>query len=308
MKNNPIGIFDSGIGGLTVANAIKKVLPNEDIIYFGDTEHLPYGEKSRESIYRFSKNIIKFLVNKDCKAIVIACNSASSVMDKYLLKYANKKIVFNVIDPVAELAVKLANGLFPERTLEIGVIGTKATIGSGIYTKKMEEFCFGFDYSYTDSGREKTVIQRYDKPGIKSLATPLLAPMIEEGFINDEISKKVIQNYLSDPILKNIDMLILACTHYPLIYNKINEVKQSSKLKIVAELYRSKIMFFLVHRRYNEAHYCISMYKDLTEKKVSIEKLSFLFSRIFSITKVYKLLRKYYWFEKKIKKITLNFK
>ena len=226
MKNNPIGIFDSGIGGLTVANAIKKILPNEDIVYFGDTEHLPYGEKSKESIHRFSKNIIRFLVKKDCKAIVIACNSASSVIDKYLLNYAKNKIVFNVIDPVAELAVKLANGLIGrEKLLEIGVIGTKATIGSEIYTKKIEEFCFAFSYS---------------TPSIKSLATPLLAPMIEEGFINDEISKKVIQNYLSEPILKNIDILILACTHYPLIYNKINEYYNGKKIiidssEIVAE-------------------------------------------------------------------------
>ena len=100
-------------------------------------------------------------------------------------------------------------------------------------------------------------------------------------------------------------MEILKC--FDIIYEKVKEAKQSSQLNIVAELYRSKIMFFLVHRRYNEAHYCLSMYKDLTEEKFSIEKLSFLFSRIFSIRVVYKLLRKYYWFEKKIKKITLNF-
>lgn len=234
MKNNPIGIFDSGIGGLTVANAIKKVLPNEDFVYFGDTEHLPYGEKSKESILRFSKNIIKFLINKDCKAIVIACNSASSVMNDNLLRFANNKIVFNVIDPAAKLAVELANNSKSSegKTLEVGVIGTKATIGSKIYTKKIEEFSYNFNCGYSDDLEDTKTISSYDVPNIKSLATPLLAPMIEEGFINDEISKKVIQNYLSDPLLKNIDMLILACTHYPLIYNKINEYYNGEKIII----------------------------------------------------------------------------
>ena len=234
MKNNPIGIFDSGIGGLTVANAIKKVLPNEDFVYFGDTEHLPYGEKSKESILRFSKNIIRFLINKDCKAIVIACNSASSVMNDNLLRFANNKVVFNVIDPAAKLAVELANNRKSSegKTLEVGVIGTKATIGSKIYTKKIEEFSYNFNCGYSDDLEDTKTISSYDVPNIKSLATPLLAPMIEEGFINDEISKKIIQNYLSDPILKNIDMLILACTHYPLIYNKINEYYNGEKIII----------------------------------------------------------------------------
>lgn len=234
MKNNPIGIFDSGIGGLTVANAIKKVLPNEDFVYFGDTEHLPYGEKSKESILRFSKNIIRFLINKDCKAIVIACNSASSVMNDNLLRFANNKVVFNVIDPAAKLAVELANNSKSSEgeTLEVGVIGTKATIGSKIYTKKIEKFSYNFNCGYSDDLEDTKTISSYDVPNIKSLATPLLAPMIEEGFINDEISKKIIQNYLSDPILKNIDMLILACTHYPLIYNKINEYYNGEKIII----------------------------------------------------------------------------
>ena len=234
MKNNPIGIFDSGIGGLTVANAIKKVLPNEDFVYFGDTEHLPYGEKSKESILRFSKNIIRFLINKDCKAIVIACNSASSVMNDNLLRFANNKIVFNVIDPAAKLAVELANNSKSSegKTLEVGVIGTKATIGSKIYTKKIEKFSYNFNCGCSDDLEDTKTISSYDVPNIKSLATPLLAPMIEEGFINDEISKKVIQNYLSAPLLKNIDMLILACTHYPLIYNKINEYYNGEKIII----------------------------------------------------------------------------
>ena len=100
MKNAPIGIFDSGIGGLTIANAIKKELPNENIVYFGDTEHLPYGEKSKEAIQIFSKKIIKFLVEKKCKIIIIACNSASAVAEESVTKIATNTPIFNVIDPV----------------------------------------------------------------------------------------------------------------------------------------------------------------------------------------------------------------
>ena len=202
MKNSPIGIFDSGIGGLTVANAIKKVLPNENIIYFGDTEHLPYGEKSKEAIQSFSRKIISFLAEKQCKTIVIACNSASSVADNSVLKSAKNTSVFNVIDPVVNEVVKVCS------EYNIGVIGTKATIGSGIYTKKIKNMC--------------------ESAKVNSLATPLLAPMIEEGFINEKISHTVIANYLSHSKLKNIDHLILACTHYPLIQSEINEYYNKS--------------------------------------------------------------------------------
>tara|TARA_B100001758_G_scaffold247951_1_gene268978 strand:+ start:12701 stop:13501 length:801 start_codon:yes stop_codon:yes gene_type:complete len=195
MKNSPIGIFDSGIGGLTVANAIKKELPNEKIIYFGDTEHLPYGEKSKEAIQNFSKKIISFLVKKKCKIIVIACNSASSVADNSIYNICKGVPVFNVIDPVITEITRVCSNY------NIGVIGTKATIGSKVYEKKIKKLC--------------------KNANVNSLATPLLAPMIEEGFINEEISHTIINNYLSNPLLKNIDHLILACTHYPLIHNEI---------------------------------------------------------------------------------------
>lgn len=200
MKNHPIGIFDSGIGGLTVANAIKNKLPNENIIYFGDTQHLPYGEKSEKAIQNFSKKIIKFLVSKKCKIIIIACNSASSVA-KQKSTITDKKIpVFNVIDPVVhEVSKNHSNDC-------IGVIGTKATISSGIYEKKIAKLC----------GNRK----------INSLATPLFAPMIEEGFINEDISNALISSYLSNKRLENINHLILACTHYPLIQEKINNYYQ----------------------------------------------------------------------------------
>ena len=247
MKNAPIGIFDSGIGGLTVANAIKEVLPNENIIYFGDTEHLPYGEKSKESIQNYSRKIIQFLIKKNCKIIVIACNSASSFSDNSVLKYSENRKVFNVIDPVVKEVVKVCDNY------NIGVIGTKATIGSGIYTTKIKELC--------------------NSANVRSLSTPLLAPMIEEGFVNEEISKKVISNYLSDPILKNIDHLILACTHYPLIQNEINEFYRGrvnvidSAMIIAYHIAKSlQIESLLKETSETEHHFYVSNYTESFEK------------------------------------------
>ena len=202
MQNNPIGIFDSGIGGLTVAHAIKEKLPNENIIYFGDTEHLPYGEKSTEAIQNFSKKIVSFLIKKKCKAIVIACNSASSVAFDVIEKEAKHTTVFNVIDPVVNEVVRICSDY------NIGVIGTKATIQSKVYEQKIKALC--------------------SSSKVSSLATPLLAPMIEEGFINEEISHTVIANYLAHQQLNNIDHLILACTHYPLIHQEINDFYKGS--------------------------------------------------------------------------------
>lgn len=247
MKNAPIGIFDSGIGGLTIANAIKEVLPNENIIYFGDTKHLPYGEKSEESIQYYSKKIINFLVEKKCKTIVIACNSASSVVSKSVLQSAKNIKVYNVIDPVVNEVVKICSNY------NIGVIGTKATIGSGIYTNKIKEMC--------------------SSAKVSSLATPLLAPMIEEGFINEEISNKVISNYLLDDSLNNIDHLILACTHYPLIQNEINEyykgkVNVIDSAKIVAHHIAESLMEenLLKETIDTEHHFYVSDYTKSFEK------------------------------------------
>jgi len=247
MKNFPIGIFDSGIGGLTVANAIKEVLPNENIIYFGDTEHLPYGEKSKEAIQSFSKKIIAFLIKKQCKIIIIACNSASSVVDNSTQNTSKDIAIFNVIDPVVAEIVKVC------AEYNIGVIGTKATIGSGVYEKKIKELC--------------------SSANVNSLATPLLAPMIEEGFINEKISHTVITNYLSNPILHNIDHLILACTHYPLIYNEINdyykrEITVIDSAHIVAQHIESALKEndLLSNTSRTKHHFYVSNYTESFEK------------------------------------------
>jgi len=197
MQNSPIGIFDSGIGGLTIAHALKKKLPNENIIYFGDTEHLPYGEKSETAIQNFSKRVAQFLIEKKCKTIVIACNSASSVAFQSVKEIVKNIPVFNVITPVVTKVAQQCS------EFNIGVIGTKATIQSNIYEREIKAIC--------------------PIAKVSSLATPLLAPMIEEEFVNKGISRTVIANYLSNKKLADIDHLILACTHYPLIHQEIKD-------------------------------------------------------------------------------------
>jgi glutamate racemase len=199
--NAPIGIFDSGIGGLTVAHTIHEHLPFEQIVYFGDTAHLPYGDKSEAAIQAYSIKIADVLLKKGCKVIVIACNSASSASYELLKEYVRNQIhIINVIDPMVEF---VANQLAGKK---VGLIGTKRTVQSGIYSRKLKEV--------------NPTIELY------SLATPLLAPMIEEGFYNSGISHEVIAEYLADPILSSIEALILACTHYPLIEKEIKEYYQ----------------------------------------------------------------------------------
>ncbi|MEA3497222.1 MAG: glutamate racemase [Bacteroidota bacterium] len=197
-SDKPIGIFDSGIGGLTIAHSISELLPKEEIIFFGDTAHLPYGNKSARAVKHYSEKITELLLKRSCKIIVIACNTASSVAFNVVnQKYGNETRIINVIDPVVKYAVEKIN------PTQIGVIGTKRTIASRAYIKKL-----------------KTL-----NPDIiaKSMATPLLAQMIEEGFFNNKISMAVINDYLSRTHLKDIDSLILGCTHYPLIKDEINK-------------------------------------------------------------------------------------
>jgi len=203
----PIGIFDSGIGGLTVASAIRKALPHEDFIYFGDTAHLPYGDKSPESIRHYSARIASFLLEKKCKAIVIACNTASAHAFKTVQDVAGPSVpVINVVDPVAEYTASHYNAC------KVGVIGTKGTIQSRIYVNRIEKL--------------------NESLKVLSNATPLLAPMIEEGFYNNMISQTVIDSYLSKKSFSGIDALILGCTHYPLIKKEV-ESYYKKKIEII---------------------------------------------------------------------------
>ncbi len=195
---SPVGIFDSGIGGLTVADAIHRLLPAETLIYFGDTAHLPYGDKAPESISGYSVKIADFLLSQGCKMIVIACNTASSIAYETVKKHVgNKALVVDVINPV----VKDVSGM--KKVKHVGVIGTRATIKSDAYATR--------------------IMASNPSMKVSSLATPLLAPMIEEGFFNNKISRTIINSYLSRPKIKNVDALILACTHYPLIKPEISE-------------------------------------------------------------------------------------
>ena len=207
MSHTPIGIFDSGIGGLTVAKAIQRALPNESFIYFGDTAHLPYGDKSPESIRSYAKKITELLLSNNCKAIVIACNTASAHAYKEVLKMVPNHVpVINVVDPVATYTAQhYEKG-------KIGVIGTKGTIQSRIYVKRIEKL--------------------NAKLKVLSNATPLLASMIEEGYFNNKISQTIINNYLAKPSFKGIDALILGCTHYPLIKKEVERFYEG-KIEII---------------------------------------------------------------------------
>lgn len=206
-KEQPVGVFDSGIGGLTVAHAIRTLLPGESMIYFGDTAHLPYGDKSEAAIQAYSVKIADVLLKKKCKVIVIACNSASSAAYELLKEYVGQRIkVINVIDPMIDLVSQAFEGQ------EIGLIGTKRTVQSGVYVRRIGEL-------------NKNI-------SVNSVATPLLAPMIEEGFFNNQISHEIIAQYLADPSLSSIQALILACTHYPLIKAEISSYYQG-RMKIL---------------------------------------------------------------------------
>jgi glutamate racemase len=197
MNNQPIGIFDSGVGGLTVAHAIKQILPGESLIYFGDTAHLPYGDKSEEAIRYYSRKITEFLLERNAKVVLIACNSASaSAYETLKDEFNDRTIILDVIDPIVEY-------ISESKYKRIGVIGTKRTISSGTYETK--------------------VAKKAPDKAMVSMATPLLVPMIEEGFIFDDISNAIIRTYLSDKVLNNIEALILGCTHYPIIKNQISK-------------------------------------------------------------------------------------
>jgi glutamate racemase len=197
----PIGIFDSGIGGLTVARAVAQRLPHERLVYFGDTAHLPYGEKSTAAIQAYSIKICDVLLRQHCKLILIACNSASAAAYELVREYVGSKaVVVGMIDPV----VQHVGTYYAGRS--VGLIGTKQTVGSNIYRKKIDQLDQGVD--------------------LHALATPLLVSMIEEGFFEDRVSEEIIRSYLDHPTLQGIDALLLACTHFPLIKSEMEAYYQ----------------------------------------------------------------------------------
>jgi glutamate racemase len=205
--SQPIGIFDSGVGGLTVARALTQLLPQEKIIYFGDVAHHPYGEKSPAAIQAYTIKICDMLLQQNVKIILIACNSASAAAHDLAREYVGSKAkVINVIDPTIDyLRENLAHK-------KIGMIATRATVNSQLYHKKIEALGLGIS--------------------LTSLPAPLLVALIEEGFADHNILTQTLASYLSHPLLENIDALLLACTHYPVIKNQIRKFYNNNMILI----------------------------------------------------------------------------
>lgn len=196
-RNAAIGVFDSGVGGLTVAREIMRQIPNERLVYFGDTARVPYGSKSKETVTKFSKQIVRFLQTQNVKAIVVACNTASA----YALDEIEKELdipIVGVVKPGARVAASATkNG-------KVGVIATRGTIQSGIYTQYIQGIS--------------------DKIQVIGKACPLFVPLVEEGLLEDPVTDEIAMRYLSELKDIDIDTLILGCTHYPLIRSTVAKV------------------------------------------------------------------------------------
>ena len=197
LNHAPIGVFDSGVGGLTVAREIMRQIPDERIVYFGDTARVPYGSKSPNTIIRYSRQIIRFLRTKNVKAIVVACNTASAFALETIKPELDIPII-GVVKPGAKVAAQTTqNG-------KIGVIGTEGTIRSEIYTKTIHR-----------ENKDAQVMGR---------ACPLFVPLVEEGWIKDPVTVAVAERYLQPFKESDIDTLILGCTHYPLLRSTIGQI------------------------------------------------------------------------------------
>ncbi len=252
-KSAAIGIFDSGIGGLSVAKEVAKKLPNEKLIYFGDTAHLPYGEKSASAIKEYAQGIVKFLLQKNIKSLIIACNSiASHAYHEIKAMIPEDILLLDVIRPSIDYIIE-------KKYQRVGIIGTRATISSKLHSRMLAK--------------------RNHEMFIYPLATPLLVPMIEEGFFDNKISQEILDNYLSYEPFQKIQALVLACTHYPLIKFEIsdyfqNEVDVIDNAYIVAnEAYdemRDRDLLASVRKEENEFYV-----SDYTESFAETAKMFF---------------------------------
>ena len=212
-NNSPIGVFDSGVGGLTVAREIMRQLPNESIVYFGDTARVPYGNKSSDTIITYSRQITHFLMKQNVKAIVIACNTASALALEHIQKEISIPII-GVVKPGAKAALSAT------LNNNIGIIGTEGTINSNIYTKYLKNL--------------NSNVKVYGK------ACPLFVPLVEEGMISDPVTDEMITRYTKELLNLNIDTLVLGCTHYPLLKNAIESIL-GDKIKLVNPAYETAI-------------------------------------------------------------------
>lgn len=224
-KEKPVGVFDSGIGGLTVVKRIASTLPQEDIVYFGDTARVPYGSKSNSTVKEYALQDARFLINKNVKAIVVACNTVSSVALQELRNNFSVPII-GVIIPGAEAAVKeTQNG-------RIGVIGTRATIGNKAYSKEIKSL--------------NPDVEVFEK------ACPLFVPLAEEGWIRHKATYEIAEEYLHELKALEIDTLVLGCTHYPILAEVIREV-MGDNVKLIdsgvasAEVVKKELDRFNLH-------------------------------------------------------------
>ena len=227
-KNAPIGVFDSGVGGLTVAREIMRQIPNERIVYFGDTARVPYGSKSKDNIIKFSRQIIRFLQTENVKAIVIACNTASALALDEMQQEFDLPIL-GVVKPGAKVAVETT------ANKRIGLIGTEANIRSGVYTRYIKSLD--------------------DEAKVFEKACPLFVPLVEEGWLHDDITLQVASRYLEKLKEKDIDTLIMGCTHYPLIRSTIRKV-MGDKVNLVNPAYETAIELKNLLERDNLANKC----------------------------------------------------
>lgn len=207
LKNAPIGIFDSGIGGLTVAKAVIEALPDENIIYFGDTARVPYGIKSKETVRIYALEITRFLLKRGVKMILIACNTVSASAKEEIIKAAGDVPVLDVITAGTKNAVSKPNHQ------NIGVIGTLGTVNSQAYVSAIHQF--------------DSAIQ------VKQKACPMLVPLAEEGWIDNEVALKTLHHYLDEFQGSGIQSLILGCTHYPLFKKVIPKILNGDDVEII---------------------------------------------------------------------------
>ncbi|MES0490145.1 MAG: glutamate racemase [Leptospirales bacterium] len=259
----PIGVFDSGLGGLTVLSAIHELLPSEDLIYFGDTARVPYGSKSRDTVIRYSEEILEFLVSKNVKIVIVACNTASAYAIEILRKKTDLSVI-GVVEPGIQALVKQ----HPDVT-QAAVIATRSTIKSQAYQLKSK------------------LIQ----PGLSlyAKACPLLVPLIEEGMAEKKAAELIIREYLDEILRENIEHVILGCTHYPLIKESIKKLYPNLTL-IDSSLEAAGSLQVLLEEKNlkneNTTEGKISIYvSDITESLADMEKL-FFGNTIYSMEKV----------------------
>lgn len=270
-----IGVFDSGLGGLTILKAFLKKLPQYNYVYLGDSARVPYGNRSPEIVYEFTKQAVNFLFKKNCQLVIIACNTSTAtslkkIQHEYLPKYYPDRKVLGIIKPITE---KISNS----HLKKIGVIGTKATINSGAFVREIKKTL-----------PSALVFQQ---------ACPLLVPFIEEGVNKHEkIIRLVLKEYLDDLIKKNIDTLILACTHYEFLKKEIQKIV-GPKIKVISEgkIAAEKLKDYLLH------------HSDI-ENRLAKKKQSSYFVTDLSqdYKKLMKLFLESHWRETKIKLVKID--